>query len=114
MASYYEGEENHDKIRLILEIGSLHKGVAASQNAKDEVRKQLYDYMVMLGADGGRWATNVLGIAILGTEVCFSRPRRNKDGSTIFTQALKWYDLYDGTFVKEIDKVAEMCRKDED
>jgi hypothetical protein len=115
VASYYEDEEKHDKIRLILEIGSLQKREAASQNAKNEIQKQLHDYMVLLGDEGERWATSVLGMAILGTEVCFSRPRRSKQNGWItFTNASKWYNLYDGTFVKEIDKVAEMCRKDED
>ena len=71
--------------------------------------------MVLLGDEGERWATNVLGVAILGTEVCFSRPRWSRqNGWVTFTNASKWYNLYDGTFVKEIDKVAEMCRKDED
>jgi len=115
VASYYEEEEKHDKIRLILEIGSLQKREAASQNAKNEIQKQLHDYMVLLGDEGERWATNVLGVAILGTEVCFSRPRMSKQNGWItFTNASKWYNLYDGTFVKEIDNVAEMCRKDED
>jgi len=114
VASYYEDEEKHDKIRLILEIGSLQQREAASQNAKNEIQKQLYDYMVLLGDEGERWATNVLGVAILGTEVCFSRPRRNRQNGWTFTNASKWYNLYDGIFVKEIDKVAEMCRKDED
>jgi len=59
-------------------------------------------------------ATTALGVAILGTEVCFSRPHRNKeDGSIMFTKPSKWYDLYDGTFVKEIDRVATMYKEDE-
>lgn len=37
-----------------------------------------------------------------------------ENGWVTFTNASKWHNLYDGTFVKEIDKVAEMCRKDED
>ena len=114
VASYYENEEEYDKIRLILEIGSLHKRESASQNMKDDIQKQLHDYMVLLGDEGGRWATNVLGVAILGTEVCFSRPRRKgQHGLITFTNASKWYDLYDGTFVKEINKVAEMCKDDD-
>jgi hypothetical protein len=70
--------------------------------------------MVLLGEEGARWATNVLGVAILGTEVCFSRPRRSKNGLIMFTNASKWYDLYDGTFVKEINKLAEMCKQQDD
>ena len=112
--SYYEGiEEKHDKIRLIVEIGSLHKREAPSQNVKKEIQKQLYEYMILLGEEGARWAKNVLGVAILGTEVCFSRPRRGKDQSVSFTQPGKWYSLYDGTFVKEINKVARMCEDDD-
>jgi hypothetical protein len=108
-------EEKHDKIRLILEIGSLQKTEATLQNAKNKIQKQLYDYMVFLGDEGERWATNVLGVAILGTEVCFSHPRRSKhNGWVTFTNASKWYNSYNGTFIKEIDKVAEMCRQDED
>jgi len=78
---------------------------------KDEIQKQLYDYMNMLGEEGARWATSVLGVAILGTDVCFSRPRR-ADGAITFTKASKWYDLYDGTFVREINRVALMCKQD--
>jgi hypothetical protein len=115
VTSYYDDEEKYDKIRLIVGIGSLHKREAASQKVKDEIQKQLHDYMAMLGEEGARWATTVLGVAILGTEVCFSRPRRIKeDGSITFTKPLKWYDLYDGTFVKEINKVAMMCKQDDD
>ena len=55
----------------------------------------------------------MLGVAILGTEVCFSQPHKGEHGH-IFTNASKWYDLYDGTIVREIDEVAEMCRKDEE
>jgi hypothetical protein len=115
VTSYYDDEEKNDKIRLIVEIGSLHKREeAASQKVKDEIQKQLHDYMTMLGEEGVRWATTVLGIAILGTEVCFSRPRRIKeDGSIMFTKPSKWYDLYDGIFVKEINKVAMMCKQED-
>ena len=114
MASYYEDEDEHDKIRLIVEIGSLHKREAPSQkNAKKEIQKQLYEYMILLGEEGVRWANNVLGVAILGTEVCFSRPRKGRDGSMSFTQPGKWNTLYDGTFAKEIDKLAKMCEEDD-
>jgi hypothetical protein len=113
VASYYEDEERYDKIRLILEIGSLHEREAASRNEKEEIKKQLHDYMVLLGEEGARWATNVLGVAILGIEVCFSHPRRNKQtGLITFTNPSKWYNLYDGIFVKEIDRVVEMCKQD--
>ena len=80
---------------------------------KSTIQKQLHDYMSLLGEEGARWTTSVLGVAILGTEVCFSRPRRTKeDGTIIFTKPLKWYSLYDGTFVKEINRVAIMCKED--
>ena len=36
---------------------------------------------ILLGEEGVRWANNLLGVAILGTEVCFSRPRKGRDGS---------------------------------
>jgi hypothetical protein len=39
---------------------------------KEEVKKQLYDYMAMLGKKGTQWMKSVLGVGILGTEVCFS------------------------------------------
>jgi len=116
VASYYEDEEKYDKICLIVEIGSIHKREVASRNAKEETKKQLHDYMILLGEEGARWATNVLGVAILGTEVCFSHPRRIRDaGLIVFTNPSKWYNSYDGTFVKEINnlKVAEMCRQDD-
>ena len=113
MASYYN-EEKHDKIRLIFEIGSLHKGEAASQTAKEEITLQLYNYMALLGNEGARWAATVLGVALLGTEVCFCRPRRKKDGSIRFTRPSKWYNLYDGKFVKEINRVAMMCNENDD
>ena len=113
VTSYYD-DEKYDKIRLIVEIGSLQKREAASKRVKDEVQKQIHDYVAMLGEEGARWATTVLGVAILGTEVCFSRPRRLKDGIITFTKPLKWYDLYDGTFVNEINKVAKMCEQDDD
>ena len=113
VTSYYDDEEKHDKIRLIVEIGSLH-GRTASQKVKEEFQKRLYDYMAMLGEEGARWATTALGVAVLGSEVCFSRPRRKKeDGSIKFTVPSKWHDLYDGTFVKEIDRVATTMRKED-
>ncbi|KIL68280.1 hypothetical protein M378DRAFT_196726 [Amanita muscaria Koide BX008] len=115
VASYYDDNEKYDKIRLIVEIGSLHKREAASNNVKKEIQKQLHEYMVLLGDEGARWATNVLGVAILGTEVCFSRPRKRKeDGSIMFTMPSKWHSLYDDTFVKEINKVAKMLEDDAD
>lgn len=114
MASYFDDGESHDKIRMIVEIGSLHNKEKASQAVKEETRTQLHNYMEMLGEDGGRWARTALGVAILGTEVCFSRPRRKKNGSITFTRPLKWYDLYDGTFVKEINKVVRMCKEDDE
>lgn len=114
VASYYENDEKYDKIRLIVEIGSLQKREEPSQNVKREIQKQLHEYMVLLGEEDARWATNVLGVAILGTEVCFSRPRKRKeDGSIIFTVPSKWHSLYDGTFVKEINRVAKMCKDDD-
>ena|SRR5258707_7329911 len=102
--------EKYDKIRLIVEIGSLHKREAASQTVKDEIQRQLHDYMAMLGSK----EATALGV-VLGTEVCFSRPRRKKEvGSIMFTRPLKWYNLYDGTFVQEINKMAMMCRENDD
>ncbi len=115
MTSYYDDDEKYDKIRLVVEIGSLHKREAASQTVKDEIQKQLHDYMTMLGSEGARWEGTALGVAILGTEVCFSPPRRKKEaGSTMFTKPVKWYNLYDGTFVQEINRVAMMCEENDD
>jgi hypothetical protein len=111
VASYYD-DDKYDKIRLIVEIGSLHKKEAASEHMKKEIQKQLHDYMVLLGAEGARWADKVLGVAILGTEVCFSRPLKREGRPLIFTKPLKWYSLYDGTFVNEINKLAEVCEND--
>ena len=114
MASYYEDNKKYDKICVILEIGFLQKTQPTSWNTKNKIQKQLHNYMVFLGNEGERWATNVLGVAILGTEMCLSRPCRHQNMWVTFTNASKWYDLYDGTFVKEIDRIAEMCRKDND
>lgn len=114
VASYYEDEEKHDKIRVILEIGSLHEREVASEITKREIQKQLYDYMVLLGDEGGRWGTNALGVGILGTEVCFSRSRKQNNGHFVFSHTSKWSNLYDGTFVKEMNKMAKMCREDPD
>jgi len=53
-------------------------------------------------------------LKLFTTEVCFSHPRSIRDtGLIVFTHPSKWYNLYDGTFVKEINKVAEMCRQDD-
>jgi hypothetical protein len=112
VASYYPEGRNHDKIRLIVEIGSLHDRQVPSQNSRDQIAIQLHKYMTLLGDEGARWADTVLGVAILGTEVCFSRPRRMATG-LVFTKPGKWYDLYDGTFVKEIDKVAMACKRED-
>ena len=57
MTSYYDDDEKYDKIRLVVEIGSLHKREAASQTMKDEIQKQLHDYMTM------RWEGTALGMA---------------------------------------------------
>lgn len=92
VTSYYD-DEKYDKIQLIVEISSLQKREAALKRVKDEVQKQMHDYMAMLGEEGVRWATTMLGVTILGTEVCFSHPRRLKDGIITFTKPLKWYDL---------------------
>ena len=70
MASYYEDKEKHDKIYFIVEIGSPQIKEAALDMAKKSIQIQLNEYMVLLGSEGERWATNVLGVAILGTEVC--------------------------------------------
>ena len=49
----------------------------------------------------------MLGVGILGTKVCFSHPQK-KSGTHPFTRHIKWYDLYDSTFVKDINKLASM------
>lgn len=103
-----------DRIRLVVEIGSLHTRSPASVMRKAEISKQLYNYMVMLGDDGDRWAGDVLGVGIAGTEVCYSRPYVMLSTNIGFTQALVWSSLYDDTFVKEMDRVARLCREDED
>jgi hypothetical protein len=72
VATYEDQEKEYDKICLIVEIGSLYKKEPASQMRKEEVKKQLYDYMAMLGKEGTQWMKSVLGVGILGTEVCFS------------------------------------------
>ena len=43
------------------------------------------------------------------TKVCFSHPQK-KSETHPFIRHIKWYDLYNGTFVKEINKVALICK----
>lgn len=114
MTSYYTDTGKFDKIRIVVEIGSLQDREPASMTMKNEVIKQLHDYMSLLGNEGasGRWDETVLGVAILGTEVSFSRPRKKKN-TYRFTNPGKWYGLYDDKFVNEINRVADICRKDE-
>jgi hypothetical protein len=41
----------------------------------------IHGYMALLGKEGSRWADKVCGIAILGTEACFSYPKQPSDPS---------------------------------
>jgi hypothetical protein len=114
VTSYYDDEEKYDKIRLVVKIGSLHsKTRAPSEHVKNEIQKQLHEYMALLGDEGVRWETTALGVIILGTEVSFSRLHRREDGSIMFTKPSKWYDLYDGMFVREINRVAATWNEDD-
>ncbi|KZP03020.1 hypothetical protein FIBSPDRAFT_905331 [Athelia psychrophila] len=112
VVSYYGEKEKHDKIRIILEIGSLHNKGPASEIAKQEIQMQLYGYMDLLGeeGEGGRWDTNALGVGILGTEVCFSRARKLGAKHVGFTYGSKWATLYDGTFVQEMNDMAPLFK----
>ena len=75
--------------------------------------------MVLLGNEGERWESGVVGVALLGTEVCFSHPRHKqmKDSTeyiTSFSKTSVWYSLYDPKFVKEMNKVYDICTADSD
>ena len=107
MVNFDDDGEKSDKIFLVVEVASLHTRKQPTQRAKAEVAKQLHDYMVMLGEEGARWENEVHGVGILGTEVCFSYPRR-RNGVITFTKPSKWHDLYDGTFWREMNKLAEI------
>ncbi|TFY75639.1 hypothetical protein EWM64_g8372 [Hericium alpestre] len=111
VVNYYD--DDYDKVRLVMEIGSLQKREPASDRVKSEVEQQLHNYMALLGAEGARWSENTLGVAVLGTEVWFSKPRRLGTG-LLFTRGMKWYSLYDEIFVKEIDRIARLLAKDEE
>lgn len=105
--SFYSDPEKHDKIRLVVEIGSLHNRQPASKAAKIDIQKQLHGYMDLLGQEGERWDTTVLGLAILGTEVCFSRPMKFKNKQIGFTYNGQWDSLYGDRFVREMNRIAK-------
>ena len=100
-----------DRIKLLIKIGSI-QGQQPTSSKKSGIVVQLQKYMVLLGEDGERWGSDVLGMAILGTEVAFSRPRRNKTGAVSFTNPKTWYSLYSPTFVSEMNRVAQWFKDD--
>lgn len=107
VVSYDEGK--YDRIRMIIEIGSLQETTAIpSKITKKELQKQLHSYMLLLGDEGGRWGTYVLGVGVLGTEVFYIRSRM-QSGKMGFNQNGSWTSLYDDAFVKEMEKVALLC-----
>ncbi|TFY73207.1 hypothetical protein EWM64_g10805 [Hericium alpestre] len=110
VVNYYD--DDHDKVRLVMEIGSLQKKEPASDSAKHDVEMQLQNYMSLLGDEGARWSENTLGVAVLGNEVWFTKPRRLNTGLK-FTRGRKWHSLYDEIFVKELERIARLSARDE-
>lgn len=111
VVSYYGEEGKHDKIRIILEIGSLQDNTKApSDTAKREIEKQLYGYMDLLGkeGEGGRWDKKALGVAMLGTEVCFSRAYPLDSVRESYSHSSSWVSLYGPRFVAEMDRMAPL------
>lgn len=112
--SYYEDPEKFDKVRVVMEIASLYDTPAASKARKGEIVKQLYGYMLLLGDEGRRWDKDVLGVGVVGTEVCFIRPVRVKNMNVGFTYGSEWCNLFDGQFVAQINRMAQICSEDDD
>jgi hypothetical protein len=105
VVSYYR--DKPDKIRVVMEIGSVHDRAGATERHKEKVQKQLQEYMVLLGEEGGRWAKPAIGVALVGTEVSFSRRRENKTGGKQWTKPTRWYSIYSQTFVDEMNKIRD-------
>jgi hypothetical protein len=100
-----------DKIRLVMEVGSL-RGKAASEQQKEAIIQQLRTYMVMMGREGAWWERLVIGVALLGTEVAFSRPLQVENGETKWTNLTKWYSIYSQKFTDEMNKIAKVIEED--
>ena len=101
-----------DRIKLLIEIGSIQSQQPTSSSKKTDIVVQLQKYMVLLGEDSECWASDVLGMAILGTEVAFSWPQQNKNGTVHFTNPKTWYSLYSPTFFSEMNRVAQWFKDD--
>jgi hypothetical protein len=94
-----------------MEVGSL-RGKAASEQQKEAIIQQLRTYMVMMGREGAWWERLVIGVALLGTEVAFSRPLQVENGETKWTNLTKWYSIYSQKFTDEMNKIAKVIEED--
>ena len=113
------GDSEKDRVLIVMEIASLprDKGQSASmtkevERVKDVVLAQLEGYMDRLGKDGDRWDDNVVGIAMLGTEVSFVLPHDGSDGDgngwKRYQDGRKqWFSLYGEKFLDFVNRAME-------
>ncbi|KAM5543607.1 hypothetical protein V8D89_002858 [Ganoderma adspersum] len=123
------GDSAKDRILIVVEIASLPRPTARPESfekalieEKRAVLEQLGGYMDRLGDDGDRWDSNVVGIALLGTEVSFLLPHDGSDDDdsddddsddddsvwksyTIENQA--WFSLYGEEFLDFVNNARE-------
>ncbi|TFY75444.1 hypothetical protein EWM64_g8569 [Hericium alpestre] len=119
IASYYEqnaqGGWPSDLVRLVCEIGSLYDQPAPTASQKSAIQFQLSQYMYLLGREGERWDERAIGVAIIGTEVSFSKPRRETDeNGTVHVKWTKgaWLSLYGKQWDAEMKRIAAIIDKD--
>lgn len=130
IASYYRknaaGVIPNDKIRVIVEVGSLGQNKpkgegqeveekkVGTEEEKKHVAKQLHDYCTLIGREeDARFHEGAFGFGLIGTEVCFVSVKR-KRGVVHWTNPGTWYSLYGAEFLSRLNRMADLVAQDPD
>jgi len=106
-----DGKHKPDVVRVIIELGSLRKGLIKGNSppcTRDAVEIQLKSYMDFVGPD--RWDGRLLLIGMLGKHVCVMRTGKDYlvDGvEPVFIGNKRWISMFDPKLVTELDDMYE-------
>jgi len=99
------GIDRPDRIKIVFEIGSVGREegkTKATASDKTAVLFQLSKYMTLINEDSGvRREGKLIGVAIIGTEVCILKT--TNDGKVPSPHLLgkkRWISIYSPSFLK--------------